>query len=299
MHLRRAATPANVIATVALVMSLGGTAFAAATITGAHVKDSTLTGIDVKNRSLGAADLSFAAIRSLKGTTGASGIKGATGATGPKGEPGATGPTGANGAAAQLVSSFASERPGTLGSVAGHDRYVSPNGSTPNSLAQAWYSYDRTTEVDDGNVADAINDHVAQPPLNGTMLADQTNLLSLTDGQANGGQLNVSFNSYVTGTAAITLIHKGDVHTRAECQLFGSDGSSLTTIGEPVWVSSNQEHELVTVSLVGTKSYNASATAPKQYNVIVRCRNGDKTNRGEIDDWEYVRGNLTAFAASR
>ncbi|MCW2950490.1 MAG: hypothetical protein JWN41_1503, partial [Thermoleophilia bacterium] len=75
-----------------------------------------------------------------------------------------------------------------------------------------------------------------------------------------------------------------------------SENSSLTAIGSSVWVSANQDFQLVTVGLVGTAPFSASSYSPSQYNVIVRCRDGDKT---PVDEWEYVRGNLTAFAASR
>ena len=51
----RTRTPLLLVA--ALVLGLGGTATAAATITGAQIKNGTVTGKDVKDRSLSAADL--------------------------------------------------------------------------------------------------------------------------------------------------------------------------------------------------------------------------------------------------
>src|SRR6476646_5618368 len=51
-RLRSALQPSNAIAVVALVAALGGTAFAAARITGKHIKDNSLTGRDVRNHSL-------------------------------------------------------------------------------------------------------------------------------------------------------------------------------------------------------------------------------------------------------
>jgi len=77
---RKGFTYANVMATIAVFIALGGTAFAAATLTGANIKDSTLTTKDVKNRSLLAVDFRLGQLP-----------KGATGATG------ATGPASANG----------------------------------------------------------------------------------------------------------------------------------------------------------------------------------------------------------
>jgi hypothetical protein len=48
---------ANVTATLALVLALGGTAYAAATITGGDVVDKSLTGADIKNNSLEGVDI--------------------------------------------------------------------------------------------------------------------------------------------------------------------------------------------------------------------------------------------------
>jgi hypothetical protein len=80
------------VAYLALFIALGGSAYAAVTVTGADVKDGTITGRDVKNRSLGAGELSPAALRSLASRPGPQG------APGPKGEPGARGPAGRRGA---------------------------------------------------------------------------------------------------------------------------------------------------------------------------------------------------------
>lgn len=48
---------ANVTATLALVIALGGTSYAALSITGRDVKNSSLTGRDVKNSSLTTSDI--------------------------------------------------------------------------------------------------------------------------------------------------------------------------------------------------------------------------------------------------
>ena len=50
-------TYANVVATLALFVALGGSSYAAVTITGKNVKNSSLTGKDVKNNSLTGADV--------------------------------------------------------------------------------------------------------------------------------------------------------------------------------------------------------------------------------------------------
>jgi hypothetical protein len=85
------------VALVALVLSLTGTAFAAITVTGAMIRNGTITSVDVRdnsltsrdvrNGSLLAVDLSASTRAALRGATGA------TGATGPAGPAGAGGAT--------------------------------------------------------------------------------------------------------------------------------------------------------------------------------------------------------------
>lgn len=94
-------SPAMIVALVALSVALGGTSYAALTITGKQVKNNSLTGADIKNGSIAAADLSAAARKSLAGAAGPAGPAGAAGtagANGVNGTNGADGATGANGA---------------------------------------------------------------------------------------------------------------------------------------------------------------------------------------------------------
>jgi hypothetical protein len=88
------------VAYLALFAGLGGSAYAAATITGSNIKDGTITGTDIKNRSLGTEKLSAAARSSLAGQRGPAGPQGPTGdtgPTGPQGPKGGTGPAGPKG----------------------------------------------------------------------------------------------------------------------------------------------------------------------------------------------------------
>jgi hypothetical protein len=100
------------VAYLALFAALGGSAYAAVTVTGKNIQDGTVTGRDVKNASLGTNKLSATALSSLtsqrgpagpqgpqgeNGKPGPVGPTGATGATGAKGETGAAGPPGAAG----------------------------------------------------------------------------------------------------------------------------------------------------------------------------------------------------------
>ena len=91
-------TYANVIATLALFLALGGTSYAVTVLPKNSVgtqqlKKNAVTGVKVKDGSLSSAD--FVAGTLLKGDTGATGAAGATGATGPQGETGVAGPAGA------------------------------------------------------------------------------------------------------------------------------------------------------------------------------------------------------------
>jgi hypothetical protein len=56
-NIRPALTYANVMATVAAFVALGGSSYAALTITGKHVRDGSLTGRDVHNGSLTSRDI--------------------------------------------------------------------------------------------------------------------------------------------------------------------------------------------------------------------------------------------------
>jgi hypothetical protein len=91
---------ATAVAYVALFAALGGSAYAAATITGANIKDGTVSGRDVRDRSIGANELTQKArdaLASKPGPQGPQGPQGAPGAKGDKGEPGAPGSAGPKG----------------------------------------------------------------------------------------------------------------------------------------------------------------------------------------------------------
>jgi hypothetical protein len=76
-------TYANVVSTVCLFIVLGGSSYAAITITGKSVKNNSLTGADIKNGSLLKADFKAGQLpRSARGLQGPPGPPGATGAHG-------------------------------------------------------------------------------------------------------------------------------------------------------------------------------------------------------------------------
>jgi hypothetical protein len=93
-----------VVATLALVLAIGGPAAAGAQslLTGRNVKDDSLTGADIQNDSLTGADIRDGSLGSnLFSTMARANLRGATGpegAAGPKGDTGATGQQGPAGA---------------------------------------------------------------------------------------------------------------------------------------------------------------------------------------------------------
>ena len=83
--LRGRLTYANVTATVALFVALGGSSYAALTVTGRDVQDGSLTGKDIRSRSISSVDLAHSATaarrRGRRGPRGRRGAPGDSGAT--------------------------------------------------------------------------------------------------------------------------------------------------------------------------------------------------------------------------
>jgi hypothetical protein len=84
-------TYANVMATLAVFIALGGSSYAALKVTGKNVKNNSLTGADVKNSSLTTKDVKNRSLLSQDFKAGQlpSGPAGAQGPQGPPGPPGA------------------------------------------------------------------------------------------------------------------------------------------------------------------------------------------------------------------
>ena len=117
--LRSRLTYANVMATVAVFLALGGSSYAALRITGRNVPRNALTGADIKNltgKDVRNNSLTGADVRSLRSGDVANGTllaedfatdqlpagqQGPAGPAGPAGAPGATGSPGATGAQGQ------------------------------------------------------------------------------------------------------------------------------------------------------------------------------------------------------
>src|SRR4051812_18372139 len=77
------------MATIAVFIALGGSSYAALTVTGRNIKNGTITSADVKDRSLLARD--FRSGQLPAGPPGPQGATGSQGAQGPQGAQGASG----------------------------------------------------------------------------------------------------------------------------------------------------------------------------------------------------------------
>ena len=88
---------ANIMATVAVFIALGGTSWAAVKITGANVKNGSLTGKDIRDRSIAPRDLKKK-LTGKRGPVGTPGPRGTAGPAGPQGERGPSFATFVNGA---------------------------------------------------------------------------------------------------------------------------------------------------------------------------------------------------------
>lgn len=98
-RLRRHLSYANAMATVAVFIALGGTSYAALTITSNNVKDGTLTGKDIKNESVTSGDIRNGSLLSKDFRAGQlpAGPQGPQGVHGQNGEQGVQGPKGDSG----------------------------------------------------------------------------------------------------------------------------------------------------------------------------------------------------------
>ena len=120
---------ADVVSTLALLVALGGTSYAAVSLTGADIKDGSLTGKDLKNSSLTGVDVHDGTLAASDFAAGLvpPGPAGPTGPPGPKGDPGTPGTPGAPGPGAvpfDVEVAVGDTAAVALGDVAGTDVHV-------------------------------------------------------------------------------------------------------------------------------------------------------------------------------
>ena len=103
-RLRAHLTYANVVATIAVFIALGGSSYAALklpknSVGSEQLKPNSITSAKVKGGSLSTTDLKASARSLLRGRSGPRGVQGPQGTTGKTGAKGSTGPRGAAGSA--------------------------------------------------------------------------------------------------------------------------------------------------------------------------------------------------------
>jgi hypothetical protein len=144
-RLRRRLSYANVVASLALFIALGGTSYAALTITSKNVKNGTLTSADLKNNSVKGVDVAngsllaqdFKAGQLPQGAQGPQGPQGPQGADGPQGPKGDAGPRGETGPA---------------GATNITKRWSDPTSATANNLTYGWKNCEPGEKATGGGV---------------------------------------------------------------------------------------------------------------------------------------------------
>jgi hypothetical protein len=98
-HIKRRPSASLILAILALFVSLGGTGYAAITITGENIKDGSITNADLAARSVRSSTVKDGSLLSSDFKLGQlpAGARGPAGAAGPGGPAGPTGPRGSNG----------------------------------------------------------------------------------------------------------------------------------------------------------------------------------------------------------
>jgi hypothetical protein len=98
-HIKRRPSASLILAILALFVSLGGSGYAAITITGENIKDGSITNADLAARSVRSSTVKDGSLLSSDFKLGQlpAGARGPAGAAGPGGPAGPTGPRGSNG----------------------------------------------------------------------------------------------------------------------------------------------------------------------------------------------------------
>ncbi|MBC7644857.1 MAG: collagen-like protein [Thermoleophilia bacterium] len=295
---------AHIVSTLAIILGLSGTAYAAS-INGSMLPYDSVTGIKVKNGTLAEIDFNPMWFGYMRGPQGDSGLQGTQGIPGPIG---ITGVKGDHGDPSYAVSSWAYNDTGLLRNW---------SGTSPNNPALDWDStcYQATTQpcaeptngghtnIRPGGFDDIHMDgsHKAVVSLSGMNNGATYQL------QQSGGTVTPTFSNNLSATANLTFMHRsngesavnntgGDtLNGRLECKLSYGNGSALSSfnvMGTPEYATSYQQHEIVNITIVG----NASYVQPGNYNVAASCIDADYTG---LAQWSFVSGNLDVLAAQQ
>lgn len=311
---RRALTVPNVLATVAMLLAVSGTAYAATqalVVTGAHVRDGSLTTVDVKNYALESSEFSATAQLQLRkrgepgtnGTNGTAGTNGATGEVGdqgPDGDPGPKGSTGAKGSPAPKA--YTHNKVVQSSRIKGHHpnpltyeaTYV-PRCASDNTIVGCDVAFPRWNYTCNPTVHCGINNlstGTRQTP-------SYQSLLLVSSGS--GGLLDMPFNGTVVLNASATFYtQRTTSFQRIECQLQldrVTDSAPAFNVGEPVsvarWISRdgdttqpNETERLLNVAVSG-----AVASTGGLFGAQLACRAPDD-NENPTDQLEFIEGNI-------
>ncbi|MCW2926480.1 MAG: hypothetical protein JWM86_448 [Thermoleophilia bacterium] len=311
--MRKRVTYANFMATLALFLTMSGTAFAAVVLTGRNVIDRSLSTADFKNGSLTAADMSPDMKRSFLGARGPEGRQGGQGSSG---ETGDAGGQGLRGSAAAMTSAFAFRRTGLTNEIT--------NDSPTNNNNGAGTDWDSAGYSSVGGANPQLNPLSAGYANIGLSsifkpIVSLTGMSGADPERSAPSKLKVTFaGATLNATATLTFLHRAAnedptsntggtlVHGRLECRLFygSSDNPDelVNPVGIPAYASSGHSlinHELVNISLNGNAG---TPTAPIQggveYNVAVKCRDLDSTDTtSSRPEWQLDSGNMVALAS--
>jgi hypothetical protein len=195
---------ANVTATLALFVALGGTSYAAVKITGKNVKNRSLTGADVRSGSLTGTQIKNGSLSRVEFKFAPP----AAGAAGPKGEPGAAGaigPAGAAGPGSAAKGIAIEDQPISLKAGGEFQTLAELHSSTTQSGALVFTgAVEETAGADEARVQLQVvhNGHAHLVPSRGTIGAGDSGvgLVSLLCNES-PGPLDVQLQGRATGAA--------------------------------------------------------------------------------------------------
>lgn len=313
----RPAATSNALATVAVLISLTGTAVAATVFTGASVRDETLTGADVRNLSLGANDVSLTAqtqlrVRGNQGAPGATGQPGIDGATGDPGRQGGTGPKGdpapraftfQTAARSTRIGSHEANPASTVDPdecVAG-DLLINCMGA-PLTTIDGQLRYPRWNYHCMSVFGDADTKHCNVAAVSVPRLTRSLNPVLVTSENPSGGLLQMNADGTIVLNASATFYTQrySVIQQRLECQLQVArveNGVMLDPIDVGVPSSTyrfmnqdttkrNERERLLTIAVTGAIDVTAGS-----YETQLSCRAPDDTGT-DNERLEFIEGNL-------
>ena len=294
---QRALSVRNILATIALLSTVSGTAFAAMYGTSSF-KNSSIQGKDVKNGTLSAIKYSTAAKAWFKARDGAIGNTGVVGDVGDAG------------ADANSTTSWAYNNTGLLRDWVDTARVVPSD--PPNKDPRDWDSSSYGVEA-----FGAIKLQISTGGHQGIDMDGTDRLVVALSGMAisaddfpkqsakTGGAITLPWKSNLSATATMSFLHRGNPNDggayggrasgRLECTLQRANQanpSNFSQMGSEAYVSSNVTNEVVTLTLAA----NAKDVAAGTYNVAAYCVDADFNGTTQ---WTVVSGSMNALAAEQ